>query len=46
MLVCGTDTEPRIDAPGRIDDEVGEGLVEGPNGMIDVVLEKERVYRR
>ena len=41
MLVGGAKSEPLIGASSWIGDEVGKGLVERPNGLVDVFLEDE-----
>lgn len=47
VLIGRTDEKSRVGAPGRVDYEVRECIVEGPNWVIDFVLEKEeRVHRR
>ena len=45
-MIRGVDPEPLIVASGWINNEVGEGLVEGSDRVVDVLLEgEERVYR-
>jgi hypothetical protein len=37
--MMGGETRNLVDAPGRIDDEVGKRFVEGSNRLINVLLE-------
>ena len=46
MLTGRGDTKSLIDAPGWVDDEVRKRFVEGPNRLIEVLEDKERVDRR
>ena len=38
VSIGGVDMKPRVRAPRLIDDEVGKRFVEGPNGLIMIVL--------
>ena len=38
----GREIEPLVRTSIRVDDEVGEGFVEGPNRTVDVLLEDEQ----
>lgn len=46
VMVGRGDKEPLIDAPGRIDDEVGKGFVKGLNGAINILVENEERVNR
>ena len=47
MMVGGADPEPWIGASGRVDNEVGKGLVEGSDREMGILPKnEERVKRR
>ena len=41
MMIRRADPEPWVSASGRINNEVGKGLVEWSNGLVYVVRENE-----
>ena len=46
MVIWRGDVKPRIGTPGWIGGEVGERLMERPNGMIDILLEDKEGTNR